>query len=123
MVDGTFEAEPDWAAFAKAETPVVFSAMPHFELARQLQELEAVWERHDLKDRLTLIDLSGDFRLDSAAEFERAYGKPHTYPQALGSFIYGLPEWQKDKIKGAKRIASPGCFATTIQLALLPLAG
>ncbi|MBU6470586.1 MAG: N-acetyl-gamma-glutamyl-phosphate reductase [Gammaproteobacteria bacterium] len=123
VVDGTFEAEPDWAAFAKAETPVVFSAMPHFELAQQLQELEAVWQRHDLKDRLTLIDLSGDFRLDSAAEFERAYGKPHPYPQALSSFVYGLPEWQKDKIKGAKRIASPGCFATTVQLALLPLAG
>lgn len=123
VVDGTFEAEPDWAAFAESETPVVFSAMPHFELARQLPILEKTWAMHGLAERLTLVDLSGDFRLDNPAEFERAYGKPHPYAQALGTFVYGLPEWQKDKLKGAKRIASPGCFATTIQLALLPLAG
>ncbi|MGB9430265.1 MAG: N-acetyl-gamma-glutamyl-phosphate reductase [Gammaproteobacteria bacterium] len=123
VVDGTFESEPDWAVFAEAENPVVFSAMPHFELAQQLRTLETAWKKYGLDDRLTLIDLSGDFRLDNTAEFERAYGKPHPYPQALGTFVYGLPEWQKDKIKGAKRIASPGCFATTIQLALLPLAG
>ena len=123
VVNGSFEAQPDWAAFAQAENPVVFSAMPHFELAQQLSELEAAWSKHRLADRLTLIDLSGDFRLDSADAFERAYGKPHPYPQALGSFVYGLPEWQKEKIKGARCIASPGCFATAIQLALLPLAG
>lgn len=123
VVEGSFEAEPDWGNFAKAETPVLFSAMPHFELARQLPALERTFEKYKLTERLTLIDLSGDFRLDSTAEFERAYGKPHPHPQALGSFVYGLPEWQKGKIKGAKRIASPGCFATTIQLALLPLTG
>lgn len=123
VVSGSFETEPDWAALAQAENPVMFSALPHFELAQQLQELEAVWERHGLKDRLTLIDLSGDFRLDSAEAFERAYGKPHPYPRALGTFVYGLPEWQKEKIAGARRIANPGCFATAVQLALLPLAG
>ncbi|MGH8282758.1 MAG: N-acetyl-gamma-glutamyl-phosphate reductase [Gammaproteobacteria bacterium] len=123
VVDGTFEAEPDWATFAKAETPVLFSAMPHFELAQQLPALEKTWAKYGLAERLTLIDLSGDFRLDNPTEFERAYGKPHPYPQALGTFVYGLPEWRKERIKGAKRIASPGCFATTIQLALLPLAG
>ncbi|MBU6421749.1 MAG: N-acetyl-gamma-glutamyl-phosphate reductase [Gammaproteobacteria bacterium] len=123
VANGTFEAEPNWATFSQAETLVVFSAMPHFELAQQLPALEKTWAKHGLAERLTLIDLSGDFRLDSAAEYERAYGKPHPYPQALGTFVYGLPEWQKEKIKGAKRIASPGCFATTIQLALLPLAG
>ena len=123
VVNGAFEAEPDWAAFAQVENPVVFSAMPHFELAQQLLKLEQIWAKQGLTDRLTLIDLSGDFRLDSATAFEHAYGKPHPYPQALGSFVYGLPEWQKEKIKGAQRIASPGCFATAIQLALLPLAG
>ena len=123
VVNGTFETELDWTVFAKAETPVVFAAMPHFELAQQLPALEKTWVKLGLAERLTLIDLSGDFRLDNAAAFERAYGKPHPYPQALGTFVYGLPEWQKEKIKGAKRIASPGCFATTIQLALLPLAG
>lgn len=123
VVNGSFEAEPDWESFAQSGTPVLFSAMPHFELAWQLPALEQTFEKHKFAERLTLIDLSGDFRLDSAAEFERAYGKSHPYPQALGSFVYGLPEWQKEKIKGARRIASPGCFATTIQLALLPLIG
>ena len=123
VVNGTFEAQPDWIAFAKTEQPVVFSSMPHFELAQQMPALEQIWKKLGFAERLTLIDLSGDFRLDSAAAFERAYCKPHPYPKALGTFVYGLPEWQKEKIKGAKRIASPGCFATTIQLALLPLAG
>ena len=121
--DGAFDAEPDWKAFGAAEHPVVFSAMPHFELAQQLHGLEQVWEAVGLLPRLTLIDLSGDFRLDDARAFERAYGKPHPYPQALGSFVYGLPEWRKREIAGARRIASPGCFATAVQLALLPLAG
>jgi LysW-gamma-L-alpha-aminoadipyl-6-phosphate/LysW-L-glutamyl-5-phosphate reductase len=123
VVDGSFDAQPDWAAYATAGTPVVFSAMPHFELAQLLSQLEADWSEHKLTDRLSLIDLSGDFRLDDADDFERAYGKPHAYPKALGSFVYGLPEWQKERIRGAQRIASPGCFATAIQLALLPLAG
>lgn len=123
VVNGTFESEPDWAAFSQAENPVVFSAMPHFELAQQLPMFEKAWTKHGLEGRITLIDLSGDFRLDNAAEFQHAYGKPHPYLRALGTFVYGLPEWQKEKIKDAKRIASPGCFATTIQLALLPLAG
>ncbi|MDE2235547.1 MAG: N-acetyl-gamma-glutamyl-phosphate reductase [Gammaproteobacteria bacterium] len=123
VADGVFEAQPDWGEFAQTENPVVFAAMPHFELAQQLPELEQTWEIHGLTGRLTLIDLSGDFRLDSSSEFEKAYGKSHPYPQALGKFVYGLPEWHKDKIKTAKRIASPGCFATAIQLALLPLAG
>ncbi|MEI9920566.1 MAG: N-acetyl-gamma-glutamyl-phosphate reductase [Bacteroidota bacterium] len=51
-----------------------------------------------------LVDLGNDFRLSE-------------------EFIYGLPEFQREKIKGASRVANPGCFATTIQLGLLPLKG
>lgn len=123
VVQGSFDGEPDWGALAGAEHPVVFSAMPHFELAQQLPALEAAWKGAGLQDKLTLIDLSGDFRLDDASAFERAYGKPHPHPQGLGRFIYGLPEWRRQKLAGARRIASPGCFATAIQLALLPFAG
>lgn len=57
-----------------------------------------------------IIDLSNDFRLNEDAKFNR---KP---------FIYGLPELNKDTIKKAEAIANPGCFATAIQLGLLPLA-
>ncbi len=57
-------------------------------------------------DRIKIIDLSQDFR---------AEGPEH-------SFVYGLPELQRDRIKQATRVANPGCFATGIQLGLLPLA-
>ena len=57
-----------------------------------------------------IIDLSNDFRLLKDYNFN---GK---------EFVYGLPELQKDKIKNAKYIANPGCFATALQLAILPLA-
>ncbi len=57
-----------------------------------------------LPDALRIIDLSQDFRDESAG------------------FVYGLPEWQREKITQARYIANPGCFATAIQLALLPLA-
>lgn len=61
-------------------------------------------------DNTKIIDLGNDFRLEEDKVFQ---GK---------TFVYGLPELQKDAIKKAKYIANPGCFATTIQLALLPLA-
>lgn len=123
VVEGVFDPVPDWERFAAADMPVLFSAMPHFELAAQLPELESVWSRLGIAQRLAVIDLSGDFRLDDAGAFSRAYGKPHPHPEILKSFVYGLPEWQPRKLAGARRIANPGCFATAIQLALLPLAG
>ncbi len=123
VAHGVFEPEPDWTAFSHSEAPVVFSAMPHFQLASQLPDIEEAWARNNLQDRVTLIDLSGDFRLDDAIAYERAYGRTHPNPRALSTFVYGLPEWRRKSIVGAQRIANPGCFATAIQLALLPLAG
>jgi N-acetyl-gamma-glutamyl-phosphate/LysW-gamma-L-alpha-aminoadipyl-6-phosphate reductase len=69
-----------------------------------------------------VIDMSGAFRVPSAAAFERYYGMPHPRPELLGQFVYGLPELNRDKIRAARFVASPGCFATTIELGLLPLA-
>ena len=103
LVEGTFEAAPDWAALARSEAPVLFSALPHGELGKLWPELEAAGKAHGLLERLLVIDLSADFRLDPA-------------------WVYGLVDWQPERMKGAKRIANPGCFATALQLALLPLA-
>lgn len=103
LVEGTFEAEPDWATLAQSPAPVLFSALPHGELAKQWPAFQAAWAQLDLADRLTVIDLSADFRLDPG-------------------WMYGLVDWQPERIQGAKRIANPGCFATALQLALLPLA-
>ena len=67
-------------------------------------------EQHTFSEDTKIIDLSHDFRLEADTIFK---GK---------SFIYGLPELQKEAIQQAQYIANPGCFATAIQLAILPLA-
>ena len=104
LVEGTFEATPDWAALAASAFPVVFSALPHGELTKHWSGFQAEWDQLGLADRLTVIDLSADFRLDPA-------------------WVYGLVDWKPERMKGATRLANPGCFATALQLALLPLAG
>ena len=67
-------------------------------------------KEHSFSDKTIIIDLGNDFRLEADQAFE---GR---------NFVYGLPELQKEKIKNSKSISNPGCFATAIQLALLPLA-
>jgi N-acetyl-gamma-glutamyl-phosphate reductase len=94
---------------------VVLLGLPHKVSAQKVPELFATGAR--------IVDLSGDFRLHSAADYKRYYGADHPCPDKLdGTFVYGLPELNRDAIKKAKYVASPGCFATTIELALLPLA-
>ena len=122
VVPGKFIEAADWAALARSECPVVFAAMPHGEFAKQLPTLETQWQAAGLSERLTVIDLSGDFRLADAPAFSRSYGGEHPCPERLGSYVYGLSEWRREQIAGARRIANPGCFATALQLALLPLA-
>ena len=67
-------------------------------------------EQQEFSKETVIIDLSNDFRLSADRNFRDR------------TFAYGLPELQKNEIKNAKSIANPGCFATAIQLALLPLA-
>lgn len=95
---------------------VVFLALPHKVSATLGETLAGV----DAK----IVDLSGDFRLRDAAAYKTFYGDEHPHPRFLGdgSWVYGLPELNKEAIRGARRVASPGCFATTIALGLLPLA-
>lgn len=82
---------------------VIFLCAGHGEAKKFLAE-------NDVPENVKLIDLSHDFRLQ------------HTAVQGNRHFIYGLPELNRDKIKTAQNIANPGCFATAIQLGLLPLA-
>jgi N-acetyl-gamma-glutamyl-phosphate reductase len=86
-----------------ADVDVVFLCLGHGNSTSFLNE-------HTFSETTKIIDLSNDFRLNNDAVF-------------MGEeFVYGLPELQKEKIKTANYIANPGCFATAIQLALLPLA-
>lgn len=123
VLDGQFESEIDWQELARSEQPVVFSALPHGELAGRLRELESTWSRVGIAERMVLVDLSADFRVSNPRVFQQLNGFEHPCAELLPQFVYGLPEWNSTAIKTAKRIASPGCFATALQLALLPLRG
>lgn len=94
---------------------VVLLGLPHkvsSTLAPELQSLEA-----------KVIDLSGDFRLKDKDRYASFYGQEHPHPEQLdGRWVFGLPELYRDEIRAARRVASPGCFASSIMLGLLPLA-
>ncbi len=92
---------------------VALLALPHKVTAAKVPELIAAGVK--------IVDMSGDFRLRDAAVYEKFYGAKHPHPELLGTFVYGLPELNRTEIKKAKYVASPGCFATTIELALMPL--
>jgi len=90
----------------------VFLALPHGQAMDVAPRLSA---------RTHVIDLSGDFRLKDKESFEAHYGRPHTAMEAQGEFVYGLTETNRAKIRQARLIANPGCFATATLLALAPL--
>jgi N-acetyl-gamma-glutamyl-phosphate reductase len=111
-------AYPD-AAFEKFEesaldgVDLVFAALPHGHSQRLAAAI--------LDKGIPFVDLGADFRLDDAATYERWYGHPHEAPELLGSFVYGIPELNRDAIKSAKAVAAAGCYATAAILALKPL--
>jgi N-acetyl-gamma-glutamyl-phosphate reductase len=68
-----------------------------------------------------VIDLSGAFRLRDAATYSRWYKETHTAPELLAEAVYGLPEFCRERIAGARLIANPGCYPTAANLAIQPL--
>lgn len=68
-----------------------------------------------------VIDLSGAFRLQDAETYSRWYGQRHTAPTLLAEARYGLPEFYRDKIRGARLVSNPGCYPTAANLAIRPL--
>lgn len=90
-------------------------ALPHGVSARFAARLRA--ERPDAP----VVDLSGDLRLRTAAAYREWYGHDHPAPQLLDDVPYGLPEVYRDRIAGARLVANPGCYATSVLLPLVPL--
>jgi len=74
-----------------------------------------------LEKGVIVIDLSADFRLDSAESYRTWYKVEHAAPGLLGRKVYGLPEFHRGAIKGAQLIAVPGCYPTSVQIGLAPL--
>jgi N-acetyl-gamma-glutamyl-phosphate reductase len=68
-----------------------------------------------------VIDLSGAFRLDTPENYQRWYGEKHTQPALLAEAAYGLPEFCRSRIPGARLISNPGCYPTAANLAIRPL--
>ncbi len=92
---------------------VVFLALPHGVAAEFAEPLLAAG--------VTVIDLSADFRLKSAAVYREFYAHEHPAPGLLAESVYGLPELYRQQIKGARLIASPGCYPTSILVPTVPL--
>jgi N-acetyl-gamma-glutamyl-phosphate reductase len=95
------------------ECDVVFFATPHTVAMALVPEL--------IKRGTRVIDLSADFRLKDANVWEHWYNMPHTCPELLEQAVYGMPEINREKIKTAQLIATPGCYPTATQLGFLPL--
>jgi len=108
--DLAFEA-PDDARLAACD--LVFFATPNAVAMHSARDLLAKGVR--------VIDLSADFRLQDQAVWERWYGTEHVAPDLIHEAVYGLPEINRDGIRGAQLVANPGCYATAIQLGFLPL--
>lgn len=89
-----------------------FCALPH----ATTQEVLA-----SLPKTLRIVDLSADFRLRDPAEYEKWYGKPHAAVEIQKEAVYGLTEFYRDQIRGARLVAGTGCNAATGQFALRPL--
>lgn len=92
---------------------VVFFATPNGVAMQQTREL--------LDAGVKVIDLAADFRIQDVAEWSKWYGMEHACPDLVAEAVYGLPEINREKIKGARLIANPGCYPTAVQLGFLPL--
>ena len=96
------------------EVDVVFLCLPH---AASIEPVRAF-----SRTGVRVIDLSADYRLADVAAYERWYGITHTAVDLIPQFVYGLCEVNRAQIQDAQMIAVPGCFPTSVNLALFPLA-
>jgi N-acetyl-gamma-glutamyl-phosphate reductase len=110
----TLDCQPfDEAAIERLKPDLIFLATPNefsHEIAPALLETGA-----------TVVDISGAFRLRDAALYPKFYGFEHTRPDLLQKAVYGLTEFAREELRGAKLIANPGCYPTSIITPMIPL--
>ena len=104
-------SDPKDAGLAACD--LVFFATPNGIAMTQAQAL--------LSGGVKVIDLAADFRIKDIAVWEKWYGMTHACPELVEEAVYGLPEANRDAIKGARIVANPGCYPTATQLGFLPL--
>jgi len=96
-----------------AGADVAFLALPAGISAETADEL--------LRRGVKVIDLGADFRFKDAAVYAQWYKKPHARPELLPQAVYGLPELWRQEVRGCSLVGNPGCYPTSVQLALAPL--
>ncbi len=96
-----------------SDCDVVFFATPNGIAMQQTRAL--------LDAGVRVIDLAADFRIKDVALWEKWYGMTHASPELVAEAVYGLPEINREQIRGARLVANPGCYPTATQLGLLPL--
>lgn len=92
---------------------VIFTATP--------QGLCGSLVNEDILKKVKIIDLSADFRIKDVATYEKWYGIEHKSPRFIKEAVYGLCEINRDKVKGARLIANPGCYTTCSILSVYPM--
>ena len=96
------------------QVDVIFTATPQGFLASVINE--------NILGKTKIVDLSADFRIKDVKVYEKLYGIEHKSPQFIEEAVYGLCEVNRDKVKGARLIANPGCYTTCSILTAYPLA-
>jgi len=94
------------------EVDFAFSALPHGASAEAVAPL--------VRKGLPVVDISADFRLTDAAEYQRWYDVDHPAPELLAEAVYGLTELKRSAVRQARLVANPGCYPTGALLALAP---
>ncbi|MCD8327373.1 MAG: N-acetyl-gamma-glutamyl-phosphate reductase [Lachnospiraceae bacterium] len=95
------------------QVDVIFTATPQGYLAGLLTE--------EILQKVRIVDLSADFRIRDVAVYEKWYGIEHKSPQFIGEAVYGLCEVNREKVKGARLVANPGCYTTCSILTCYPM--
>lgn len=92
---------------------LLFLCLPHGEAMEKFRHFKTVAPK--------IVDLSADFRLQTENAYNAWYGKPHSCPEFLGQFVYGIPELHREAMRRADLVSSAGCNATVTILGLYPL--
>lgn len=108
----SLSCEPVDVAFISKTADVVFTALPH----KTAMDVVPLFLDHGCR----VVDLSADYRLQDVAVYQQWY-QAHSSPELLSEAVYGLPELGRDAIKSARLVANPGCYPTSVALALAPL--
>ncbi len=105
----------DHEAGLDVEAEAYLLALPHGVAGTYVARLRQT------RPEAAIVDLSGDLRLPGPDAYRRWYGQEHPAPELLGQAVFGLCEIHRERLRGARLVSNPGCYATSVLLPLVPL--